>query len=342
MAANSQAIMSRKITENQVVFLVWAAPTFGSGRSRLLAKELKMPDPIHLYSTRWKGAWTAPLRYVLHGMQTLRLLFRKHPRVVIVQSPPSFAVLFVALYCKITSSRYVIDAHSDAFQRGIWTRPKWLYDWITRNAMLTLVTDLFFRTIIEQNGGRAMVLRDPVGSAPLSPIQRQEQFSVAVVNTFARDEPLEAVLQAAACLPEVRFSITGKCSRANPALLQQAPSNVVFTDFLPDEAYFQLLRSSHAVMSLTTRNHTLQCGACEALSLERPIITSDWPLLREYFCNGTVHVDNTPAGIRQGIESLKQDYNRYEMEVVELRQVRRQEWQQQSAKLAELIYRSRS
>jgi len=339
MEAITQAA-SRKITESQVVFLVWAAPTFGSGRSRLLARELQMPAPIHLYSTRWKGAWTAPFRYIFHGMQTLRLLFQKRPRVVIVQSPPSFAVLFVALYCKITNSRYVIDAHSDAFQRAIWTRPKWLYDWVTRNAVLTLVTDHFFRTILEQDGGRAMVLRDPVDAATLSPVQRQEQFSVTVVNTFARDEPLEAVLQAAAGLPDVHFSVTGKRSRANPDLLKQAPSNVVFTDFLPDEIYYQLLRSSHAVMSLTTRDHTLQCGACEALSLERPIITSDWPLLREYFNRGTVHVNNTPSGIRQGIESLKQDYNRYETEVAELRQIRRQEWQFQSAELAELIYTS--
>ena len=341
MEAITQAA-TRKITESQAIFLVWAAPTFGSVRSKLLAKEIQMPAPIYIYSTHWKAAWTAPLRYVFHGMQTLRLLFQKRPRVVIVQSPPSFAVLFVALYCKMTNSRYIVDAHSDAFQRGIWTRPRWLYDWITRNAALTLVTDNFFCTTIEQKGGRAMVLRDPVTSTPFLPVQRPEQFSVTVVNTFAPDEPLEAVLQAAAGLPEVSFSITGKRSRANPALLQQAPSNVVFTDFLPDEAYYQLLRSSHAVMSLTTRDHTLQCGACEALSLERPIVTSDWPLLREYFCNGTVHVDNTPAGIRQGIESLKRDYNRYEAEVVELRRMRRQEWQQQSAKLAELIYPSGS
>jgi glycosyltransferase involved in cell wall biosynthesis len=262
--------------------------------------------------------------------------------MVIVQSPPSFAVLFVALYCAMTNSRYMVDAHSDAFQRGIWTRPKWLYDRITRGAALTLVTDEFFRTVIEQKGGRVMVLRDPVATTPLSPIERQEPFSVTVVNTFARDEPLEAVLQAAAGLPEVRFSITGKLSRANPDLLRQAPSNVVFTDFVPDEAYSQLLRSSHAVMSLTTRDHTLQCGACEALSLERPIITSDWPLLREYFCRGTVHVDNTAAGIREGIEGLQRDYNRYEAEVTELRRMRRQEWEQQTAELADFIYQAGS
>src|SRR5512146_1323007 len=92
-------VVSREITESQAIFLVWAAPTFGSVRSRLVAKELQMPAPIYLYSTRWNGAWTAPLRYAIQGIQTLRLLFQKRPRVVIVQSPPSFAVLFVALYC---------------------------------------------------------------------------------------------------------------------------------------------------------------------------------------------------------------------------------------------------
>lgn len=331
-----------KIDERQALFIVWSAPTQGSSRSRLLAKEIEMANPIYLYSTSWKGPLSAPLRYIIQGARTLPLLFQKRPRVVLVQSPPSFAVLFVALYCALTGSRYIIDAHSDAFQRSIWTRPKWLYDKITRGALLTLVTDEFFRTAIEQKGGRAMVLRDPVALAPLSPIRKPEQFSVTVVNTFARDEPLEAVLQAAASMPDVHFSITGKRSRANPDLLRHVSSNVVFTDFLPDEAYYQLLRSSHAVMSLTTRDHTLQCGACEALSLERPIITSDWPLLREYFCNGTVHVDNSADGIRQGIEALKRDYGRYEAEVVELRQMRRQEWQQKTAELVDLIYRSGS
>ena len=341
MEATLQTAVPR-IDERRALFIVWATPTQGSPRSRLLARDLQMTSPTYLYSTTLKGPLSAPFRYVIQGVQTLRLLFQKRPRMVLVQSPPSFAVLFVALYCTLTGSQYIVDAHSGAFQRGIWTRPKWLYDTITRRAALTLVTDDFFRSMIEKKGGRAMVLRDPVAVAPLLPTQKQEQFSITVVNTFASDEPLEAVLVAAASLPEVRFAITGKRSRANPYLLSRATGNVVFTDFLPDEAYQQLLRSSHAVMSLTTRNHTLQCGACEALSLERPIITSNWPLLQEYFCRGTVHVDNTPDGIRLGIEALKRDYSRYEREVVELRQLRRQQWQEQIAELAELIYQSGS
>ena len=70
---------------------------------------------------------------------------------------------------------------------------------------------------------------------------------------------------------------------------------------------------------LTTRDNTMQRGACEALSLSRPIVTSDWPLLRSYFAQGTVHVDNTAAGIRSGIAQVLKDRERFETEIVGLR-----------------------
>ena len=31
------------------------------------------------------------------------------------------------------------------------------------------------------------------------------------------------------------------------------------------------------ILALTTHDHTMQRGACEAVSLGVPIITSDWP-----------------------------------------------------------------
>jgi glycosyltransferase involved in cell wall biosynthesis len=343
MEATSQ-VTSREITESRVIFLVWAAPTFGSSRSKFLTKELEIPTPVFFYSTRWKAAWTAPLRYTIQGIQTLHFLFQKRPRVVIVQSPPSFAVLFVALYCAMTGSRYIIDAHSGAFQREIWKRPAWLYNRITRRAAATLVTDKHFREQIEQIGGKAILLRT---LAPLPPAIRdtpheksnssEEEFTVTVVNSFSPDEPLNEIMRAAHMLPHVRFQVTGNRARADPALWKNAPRNVVFTDYLPRDDYERLLRSSHAVMSLTTRDHTFQCGASEALAMERPVITSNWPLLREYFSQGTVHVENTIDGIRQGIERMRHEHDRFEKEIVELHAIRRKEWLQQTAELADLI-----
>ena len=81
----------------------------------------------------------------------------------------------------------------------------------------------------------------------------------------------------------------------------------------------------------------MQRGACEALSLGRPIITSDWPILRQYFHKGTVYVDNTSDGIRQGVLEMKHHHSSYEKGIRELQSDQRREWQEKVNTLASLI-----
>ena len=158
-------------------------------------------------------------------------------------------------------------------------------------------------------------------------------FKIVVVNTFAPDEPLTEILAAASRLPDVQFYVTGKCKNAPPSILTGAPENVHFTDFLPDATYYGLLSRADAVMCLTTRDHTMQRGACEALSLARPIITSNWSLFREYFHLGTVHVANLAPEIQQGIREMRMNYARYLSEIQMLPARQQKEWQEKREQL---------
>ena len=81
----------------------------------------------------------------------------------------------------------------------------------------------------------------------------------------------------------------------------------------------------------------MQRGACEAVSLGVPIITSDWPLLRSYFHQGTIHVANTADGIREGVLRLQAEQARLQNEIRELQEERRSEWRLKHAALAALI-----
>jgi glycosyltransferase involved in cell wall biosynthesis len=183
-----------------------------------------------------------------------------------------------------------------------------------------------------------MILHDIPTTFPMDePYPMNGDFNITVVNTFSFDEPLDAVLDAAREMKGVRFYITGKVSRADPSLLNRVPANVRFTDFLSTEKYYSLMHTSQAVMCLTKRNHTMQRGACEALSMGKPIITSRWPLLQEYFSKGTVHVDNTSSEIRSAVYEMQAHYDRYLSEIQDLQVSQQTEWQKKAGELAALV-----
>lgn len=319
------------------LFLVWGPPSHAR-RSMVLARALGIANLHCVHATTRRGLWIAPIKYGYQTLATFWLLLRSAPELIFVQSPPSFAVWCVYLYCWMTGARYLVDAHSDALQSWYWTRPAWVRNLWARGAIATLVTNEHFQQTVEAWGGRAFILRDiPTEFEKDERYPVQGDFTVAVVNTFSRDEPIGQVVEAAAQLPDVQFYVTGKTERALPRLLETAPENVHFTGYLPDRSYYALLNTSHAVMCLTTRNHTMQRGACEALSLGKPIITSDWPLLRTYFHKGTVHVANTGSSIGAGVRSLMGAYDAYQIGIRDLQKQQQREWQQKIEALMSLI-----
>ena len=163
------------------------------------------------------------------------------------------------------------------------------------------------------------------------------KFNLVFINTFDIDEPINQVMEAASNLPETEFYITGKITPKHLDIVHTSPINVHFTDYLEDLTYYSLLREAHAIMCLTTRDHTMQRGACEALSLGKPIITSDWPVLRDYFNKGSVFVDNSVDGIQQGVLEMQRQYEFYEAGIKTLQLDQEQEWQEKIKVLTHLI-----
>jgi glycosyltransferase involved in cell wall biosynthesis len=325
------------VPKEKKLFLVWGTPDQGP-RSRVMAAKLGIE--VSLVQTRLpRGMWYAPIKYLVQAVKTMLLLLRKRPVVVFVQSPPLLAVLTTCFYCALTRSDYIVDAHSAAFHGPSWSLfPGWLRSLMARRAIATLVTNENFQQRVEELGGLGFILRDVPTSFPVNatyPTSRQ--FNIAMVNVFSPDEPLVETLNALADLSDVQLYVTGRINPRHFELVEGAPQNVHFTNFLPDEDYYGLLTSVQAVMCLTTRNHTMQRGACEALWLGKPIITSDWPVLRGYFDSGTVYVDNTSAGIRQGILQMKEDYARFQSGIQVLQTNRQREWHEKLAQLTSLV-----
>lgn len=321
----AQTVRDRPTLGDRGMFLVWGPPSYGP-RSRVFADELGI-DVEFVTSFGRRHAADAVLRYLVQGLRTAYLLWQRRPEVVFVQSPPTPAVLCAQLYAMATRALVVVDAHSGALELPYWTRPRWLRRRLTRHAFATIVTGDHYAEAVRRDGGRPVVIPDVPTPAPV--VRRpapSDAFDVVVISSFAPDEPLEAIAEVAARTPEVTYHVTGDPDRAPGRLPSPPPTNMRLTGYLPDDEYISLIASSDAVMCLTTRDHTMQCGACEALSLSTPLITSDWPILRDYFDEGTVHVGATTDEIHRGVRRMVQEHDELRSGIAHLGARRRAEW----------------
>lgn len=287
-----------------------------------------------IHYLRFQSPLHAPFKYVLQALRTLQVLISERPTAVHVQTPPFVCGLVVYLYCRLTGARYALHYHSAAFG-SIWDWALPIQRFLARRAATNIVTNEHWAAIVRGWGGHALVMVDPFLDLPEGArYPMGEGFNVAFVSTFAPDEPTAEVLQAAAMLPEVNFFVTGDLRKLPATLAAVAPPNVTFTGFLdPYREYPGLLRAADAVMVLTTRDHTLQLGGCEAIAVGKPLITSDWPYLREIFARGTVYVPSTAEGIRDGVLAMRRRYAELRQETFALREESRRAW---DARLSQL------
>lgn len=315
-------------------FIAWARY---HRRSELLAGHLGATMHF-IHNGRLRKLWQTPVRYLVQAWQTWHVLRRERPDVVFVQNPPIFCVLLAFLYTRRHGAQYVIDSHTGAFLSSKWRWSLGLHRMLSRGALTTIVHNEAQEEIVKRWGCRYLVLADPVGNYPAGErFPFDGQFNAVVVSSFHRDEPLDAVFEAAAQLPEVSFYVTGDYTRGASTLLAKRPDNCRLTGYIPYEQYVGLLRGADVVIDLVAANYTLLCGAFEAVSLGTPLITSDWPILRDYFPIGTVHIPNTVEGICEGVRRGQREQAALRRDILLLREQLRAEWEQRFAELQHLL-----
>ena len=280
----------------------------------------------------------AVARYLVQGWQTWRVLTQDRPDVVLVQNPPIFGVLVASICARWHSAQYGIDSHSGAFLHPKWRWTLGLHRLLSRRALVTIVHNRSQEEIVKRWGCRYCVLAYTPGDYPTGGrFPLNGQYNVAVIYTGKEDEPLGVVFGAAGAVPEATFYVTGDSGRIDPTLLAQKPSNCHLTGYLPYEQYVSLLQGADVVLDLTTADHTLLMGAFEAVSLGTPLIVSNWPLLREYFCLGTLHVPNTVEAVCEGIRTAQRERAALRRDILLLREQLQTEWEQQFAELQRVL-----
>lgn len=321
-----------------IVVIVWA-----SVQSRAKHWAEVMNAPIYYVSRRPFGSismFLAPLRYILQAVDTWRILWQHRPALIHVTNPPFFAPLIVSWYCKISGAHYVMDTHSPALYSRRWGWSLAFQRCLARQACLNIVDQERFRKMFEEFGARTVVMeRPPAGVALPAPAKRTfgKPLEITVVNTFAPDEPLKPIYQAARKLPDVRFYILGDKRFAPRGTFDNVPENVSFTGYLLGEKYWQRIMSSNAVMCLTTYPYSLLAGGQDGMLAGVPLILSRQPALTDYFTKGTIFVEHTPDSIVEGIQQIKRKEQELRREISELLEEKRLLWKKNYRAIEEIL-----
>jgi len=284
-------------------------------------------------------------RYARLGKQTLRLLSERKPKVVYVQNP-SLILATLVLTARPFLGRYkvIMDAHNEAV--APFTHAYWPVTSLTRHVLraadVTIVTNAALADQVRQIGGNPHVLPDRLPTppfAPTSPPRLEGPLRVMVVATYAADEPIAEIIEAARSLgDQYQLSITGRETKLPAEQRARLPANVRQTGFLSEEAYWELMRDSHIVLDLTLKPNCLVCGAYESLALLRPMVLTGNPATVDLFGKVAVMTnDHDAKAIAECLQRARAQLSELNDSVLSERPRFEQRWLEHAVRLREKI-----
>jgi hypothetical protein len=276
-------------------FVSWTPHPRADAIADALGATLYCPSP-------GSRGWPAPLRYAIQTFATARHVARTRPADIFFTNPPVFAGMVVVLLARLSRARAWSDSHSGAFNDPRWTRFSRVNNWVMRHCAGVIVTNRPLAAIVRSCGGRPFVL-NLVASRPRAR-RLGGQPRILAPLSYAFDEPVAELLEAAALAPDIHLTITGRA----PAWVEQtAPENCTFTGWLARSDYEALLSEASGVICLTTREMTMQMCAFEALEYGIPMLASGTDALRDYLGNGGVVFadDHEPGTLAAGLQRLR-------------------------------------
>lgn len=274
------------------------------------------------------------LKYIILSFQTIKVLFKYKPKVLIVQNP-SIVLGYLSLLLKpLLGYKLIMDCHNAALYplEGKYPLLVNLAQFLIYRANFVIVTNGELAKKVNGLKGIPIILNDPI---PNFNFEKESQFrnkkpKITLIATWAEDEPIETFLDAVKLLENVDVYVTGKLK--NPAVKERY-TKVNFPGFLSRANYIKLIATSDLIVDLTTRENCLVCGAYEAVGVGVPILLSNTISLNSTFDLGAEFCENTVDGIKDGIISALSNIDNLKVDIKEMKLTHMKRWEENSLKL---------
>lgn len=338
-SSKSKNISCNNLTNKKSLVIAWASH---SVRAEKIAYSLN--SKIFINGHRSKKKILSLVKYISLSIDTLKLLHREDPDLIICQIPPIFLAYSILVYKFLMFSHkpeIILDLHTASFCKP-WTYFGFMNKFLYKISKQLIITNKQLLTEIDPKyKDKILILEDAVydisntqiktANVSLLPYSNNcnndEQFKVGIICSFAPDEPISEIITSVKQIPEIKFFITGDHNRINNQISNDFTiENLHFTGFLKYDDYIRLISSMNILIVLTTRNKTLLSGCSEAIMLEKPLITSNFEVLQKSYSKGTVFVDNSADQIVSAILKVQKNYLKLKQEIKDLKEEKEKEW----------------
>ena len=274
------------------------------------------------------------LRYPISILQTLFICIRERPALMFVQNPSMILAALACYYGLVRKTFIIVDRHTTfrlnkphSGSLRIWLFMRLHYMTI-KMADLTIVTNDYLANIVKSLGGHPIILPDKLPEIKINKRRKLKgKYNLLMISSFGNDEPIYEVIDAIKYCPDYVFLyITGNFRKGDFKLPVILPPNVIFTDFIPDQDYIDLLYSVDIAIALTTSDYCMLCGCYEAISAEKVLITSNKSVLKKYF-KDAIFVENTAKGISDGILYALENIQDQKKKIVKMKEYLEHDWQ---------------
>lgn len=288
----------------------------------------------------------APVRYLMLSLKTIFIIFRERPKIIFAQNP---SIVLAGILCAVKNiGRYklVIDRHSNFKLESIkdkkikWQIFHYLSKYTVKTADLTIVTNEYLARLVNLWQGISYILQDKLPELKEEKsVALAGEINIVFISTFSADEPIEEIIKTADRLDNSWvIYITGNYKGYNKIVhAVKLLHNVVLTGYLPEKEYQRLLFSADLVVVLTMQEHTLNCGAYEAISLGKPLVLSDTEAIRSYFRKGVIYSEPYAVSIEESIRKAIENKMILKDEIMSLRNELKSDWNLRFQRLKDVI-----
>lgn len=244
--------------------------------------------------------------YLLALLKTFYMLARNKYDIVFVQLAPGPLLMLAAIMRRLKKYFLVADMHSfflwpSSLRGALINRP---FGFFLRFCDIIFVHgDIIKRMMHPSLRRKTIVVVDPPPS--VSPETKKEiskdYFLTIFPASFAEDEPIEEIILAVKKLYaenyRIKLIVTGRYERRPELAKYSDGKTIIFTGYLPQKEYYDLLQKADIVAALTTVKYSMMAAALEAITLDKPLLISNQPVFKSLLGDYPLFVENTSEEI---------------------------------------------